>query len=80
MICVMQQLERLPVVGGHAVKGQAGQIVALVMHVAPRVTAVLAQQARGIVLGVALDEDDLASPTSRVAHAPPTASDWRATW
>ena len=67
---LVQRAELLPVAGGHAVKGQAGHIVALAEHVSPCVAVVLTEQAGRIVLGVALDEYDLGARSGLGDHAP----------
>ena len=67
----MQPAEPVPVRAGHAVPGEAGQFVALVAGVAPHVPAVLAHEARGIVLGMGLDQHDLGPAHRPRDHAPP---------
>ena len=67
----VQPPEPVPVGGGHAVLGEARQLVALVAGVAPHVPGVLADEARGIVLGMALDQYDLGLAHIFRDHAPP---------
>src|ERR1700722_6981799 len=57
---LVKMLEFIPVVGSHTMKRKYWKVVALVANVSSRVATVLAQQTRGLVLRVALDEDQVA--------------------
>ena len=55
----MNLLKLAPVFRRHAVIWKAGRVVALITNESPHVASVLAQQTRGIVFGMTLDENQL---------------------